>query len=60
MKLTSPFTRYPWLYVVLAFVILIAMWSTLITIAVKHSPEVIPVAKPNEPSGSSQPAAHHP
>ncbi len=46
MKFTSPFTRHPWLFVVLAFIILIAMWSTLITIAVRHSPEVIPVAQP--------------
>lgn len=45
MPMPSPFKRHPWLFVVLAFVILIAMWSTLITIALKHSPEVIPVQR---------------
>jgi len=38
-------SRNPWVYVVLAFVLLLTAWSTLITIAVKHSPKVIEVAK---------------
>lgn len=37
--------RNPWIFVVLAFVLLIGAWSTLITIAVKHSPQQIE-AKP--------------
>ena len=35
----------PWIYVVLAFVILLTAWSTLITIAVKHSPQKIEITK---------------
>jgi hypothetical protein len=37
--------RHPWIYVVLAFVLLIGAWSTLISIAAKHSPQVIEVRK---------------
>lgn len=37
--------RNPWIYVVLAFAILIGAWTTIITIAVKNSPEVIEVKK---------------
>jgi hypothetical protein len=37
--------RHPWLYVMFAFLVLIAAWSTLISIAVKHSPRVIEVRK---------------
>lgn len=32
-------SRNPWVYVVLAFVLLLGAWSTLITVAVKNSPE---------------------
>jgi hypothetical protein len=35
--------RHPWIYVVLAFVLLISAWSALITLAVKNSPETIEV-----------------
>jgi hypothetical protein len=38
----------PWLFVVGAFLILIAAWSSLIFVAAKFSPKEIPVmAKPN-------------
>ena len=37
--------KHPWIYVVLAFVVLITAWSTLITIAVKHSPQKIEIVK---------------
>ena len=37
--------RHPWLLVVLAFALLIGAWSTLISIAVKHSPQTIEVKK---------------
>lgn len=40
--------RHPWLYVVLAFLLLIVAWSSLITITVKFQPESIEV-----PSASS-------
>ena len=35
--------KKPWLWIVLAFLILIAAWSVLISIAVKNQPEKIPV-----------------
>jgi len=33
--------RRPWLFVLLAFLLLIGAWSALITIAVKHAPKKI-------------------
>ncbi len=33
--------KHPWIYVVLAFLLLIGAWTALITIAVKHAPEKI-------------------
>ena len=38
-------SRHQWLYVVLAVVLLIGAWSTLISIAAKHSPQVIEVKR---------------
>lgn len=35
--------RHPWIYVVLAFALLIAAWSTIITLAAKHGPKPIEV-----------------
>jgi hypothetical protein len=40
---SSFLNRHPWIYVVLAFVLLITAWSALITLAVKNSPETIEV-----------------
>ena len=37
--------RHPWIYVVLAFLLLISAWSALITLAVKNSPAQIEVIK---------------
>ena len=37
--------RHPWLLVVLAFVLLLGAWSTLITIAVKNSPQQVEVSR---------------
>ncbi len=46
MKTISEFVfRNPWIYIVLAFVVLLAAWSTLISIAVKHTPERIEVQR---------------
>lgn len=46
MKSLAEFlSRHPWLYVVFAFVLLIGAWSTLISIAAKHSPQVIEVKR---------------
>lgn len=46
MKTIADFIyRNPWVYVVLAFVVLLAAWSTLITIAVKHTPQQIEVKR---------------
>lgn len=39
--MSSLLARHPWLYIVLAFALLLGAWSTLITIAVKHQPQVI-------------------
>lgn len=33
--------RHPWVFVVLAFALLLAAWSTLIVVAVKQSPQRI-------------------
>ncbi len=33
----------PWLYVTGAFLLLIAAWSSLIFIAVKHAPQSVPL-----------------
>lgn len=38
--------RHPWLYVVLAFLVLIGAWTTLVTITMKNQPEVIEVPAP--------------
>ena len=38
-------SRHPWIYVVLAFALLIGAWSTLISIAIKHTPPQIEVKK---------------
>ena len=35
--------RRPWLWVVLAFVVLISAWSVLFYIAIKNQPEVVPL-----------------
>ena len=37
--------RHPWLYIVFAFLLLIGAWSTLISIAVKHTPQQVELAK---------------
>jgi hypothetical protein len=44
-SLAEVLSRHPWIYVVLAFVLLIGAWSTLISIAAKHSPQVIEVKR---------------
>jgi uncharacterized membrane protein YdbT with pleckstrin-like domain len=46
MKTISEFvSRNPWIYVVLAFVVLLAAWSTLISVAVKFAPQQIEVKR---------------
>ena len=42
--------RKPWLWIVLAFLVLIAAWTVLITIAVNNQPEKIPV----KPAGAAE------
>jgi hypothetical protein len=39
------FVRHPWIFVVLAFALLIGAWTTLITVAAKHAPQAIEVGK---------------
>lgn len=46
MKAIAQFiNRIPWVYIVLAFIVLLAAWSTLISIAVKYSPQQIEVKR---------------
>jgi len=35
----------PWLFIVCAFLLLIAAWTSLIFVATKFAPEQVPVAK---------------
>ena len=44
-KLVAILSRNPWIYVVLAFAVLIGAWSALIAIAAKHAPRQIEVRK---------------
>ena len=37
--------RHPWLFVVLAFGLLLGAWSALITIAAKHAPQQVEIKK---------------
>lgn len=39
----NPLARRPWLFVVLAFIILIAAWTFLIVIAHRNKPETVPL-----------------
>lgn len=46
MKTIQSFiARNPWIYIVLAFVLLLAAWSTLITVAMKYSPQMVEISK---------------
>jgi hypothetical protein len=50
MKAIGSFIYHnPWIYIVMAFLLLIGAWSALITIAVKHTPQQVEV-KVEEPS----------
>lgn len=48
-------TIRPWLYVCAAFLLLLTAWSSLIFIAIKHSPERIQVQTSNFKSQISSP-----
>ena len=46
MKALAAFlARHPWIYVVLAFAILIGAWSVFIVLAHQHAPEQIEVPR---------------
>jgi len=46
MKTISEFvSRHPWIYIVLAFAVLITAWSSLISVAVKFAPQQIEVKR---------------
>lgn len=36
----------PWLFLIAAFLLLISAWTTLIVIAIRHSPERIGIVRP--------------
>lgn len=44
-SITAFISRHPWLYIVLAFVLLLTAWSALISIAIKFSPQQIEVKR---------------
>ena len=50
------FQKRPWLWIVLAFILLIAAWAVLITIAVNNQPEKIEV----DAKGAGESAAPKP
>ena len=39
-------TFRPWVFLVIAFLLLITAWSTLIVIAIRHSPERVGIVQP--------------
>ncbi len=39
-----------WIFVIAAFVILIAAWSLLISIARRNTPEQVPLESPSQPA----------
>ncbi len=41
-------SRHPWIFVVLAFVILMGAWGTIITLACKYGPEEIELESENK------------
>lgn len=43
--ITSFISRNPWIYVVFAFLVLLAAWSTLITVAMNYSPQTVEISK---------------
>jgi len=42
----NPFAKRPWLLVIVAFILLISAWATLITLANKYRPESVPLEIP--------------
>ena len=53
--MTMPLDRHPWLLVVLAFVILLTAWTSLIVVAVKHQPEKVPLEHVSQSAGTTSP-----
>ncbi|WP_166442783.1 hypothetical protein [Phragmitibacter flavus] len=43
----------PWLWIVLAFLVLITVWTCFITIAVNNQPEKIPLPTPHVDADAS-------
>lgn len=43
----------PWIWVVIAFVLLFSAWTTLFTIALKNQPEKVPLVEMRDPSVKS-------
>ncbi|MGI9241260.1 MAG: hypothetical protein ACR2RV_10690 [Verrucomicrobiales bacterium] len=46
--------KKPWLWIVLAFILLIAAWAVLITIAVNNQPESIEVEAKEEAGAAAE------
>jgi hypothetical protein len=48
--MTSFFRERPWLWVVVAFIVLFSAWTTLFTIAIKNQPEKVPLVDLSPPT----------
>ena len=46
----NPLTKRPWLLIVLAFVILISVWTAFIMLAVKNQPAKVPLQQTAAPA----------
>lgn len=44
----------PWIWIVIALVVMMAFWSVVVTIAIKNKPDSVPVARITPPDD-----AHH-
>jgi|GEM_PF-856749 len=53
------FKKRPWLWVVVAFVLLISAWTVLITLALNNQPETIDIHQEETPA-ETQPAPPQP
>ncbi len=40
----------PWIWIVVALVVMVAFWSVVVTIAVKNQPDSVPVARITPPA----------
>ena len=58
--LRSFFTKGPWPWVILAFLLVITAWTLLIRLAARHTPEVIDVPSPRHSEAQAADPAPEP